>query len=483
MTPDLPGRIDDLAQGRVLCVGDVMLDAFVQGSVKRISPEAPVPVLQVERETQMLGGAGNVARNITALGAQTVFFSVAGDDEAGKKLVAMLGQEEGIEAQLCIEKGRVTTRKTRYIAGFQHVMRADCEVLRAPSVATLDKLLKWFPESLATCQAAVLSDYAKGVVSRELAQGLIQESKRQGKPIVVDPKSRDFSFYAGAYIMTPNLRELALASGVEDIGGNWLEAAKALMKKHHIGHMLVTRGAEGATLVRENGASLDLPARAREVFDVSGAGDTVAAVLAVSLAAGIPLEDACHLANEAAGIVVGKVGTAVVRRTDLKTALHTGDMLSGEAKILSQKEAAERVAQWRRQGKKIGFTNGCFDLLHPGHVSLLRQAKSLCDRLVVGLNTDASVKRLKGESRPVQQEMARALVLASLEAVDAVVLFREDTPLELIQLLEPDVLVKGADYRVDQVVGADFVQRRGGKVELVPLTEGQSTTGMIARIA
>jgi D-beta-D-heptose 7-phosphate kinase/D-beta-D-heptose 1-phosphate adenosyltransferase len=477
--------LEKLPGARVGCVGDVMLDRYIIGSVERISPEAPVPVLHVEREDAMPGGAGNVVRNLAALGARIRFASVIGDDDAGRALQERLSALEGVErAALLIEPERRTTVKTRFLAQGQQLLRADDETAKPlppqQRRALLEAVANWRDASPA---AIVLSDYAKGVLLDGLAGALIELSRAQGALVVIDPKGADFSRYRGANIITPNRHELAIAAGGGVAPGQEAACARALRTRHDLSAVLVTLGRDGMLLIDEKDEALALPADARDVFDVSGAGDTVAATLAAALAAGATLPEAAALANAAAGIVVSKVGTAVVRIAELADASRRSTLRNFEAKVCDRATVAERAAVWRRQGLSVGFTNGCFDLIHPGHVSLLEQAKAECDRLVVGLNTDASVARLKGAGRPVQPEAARATVLASLMAVDAVVPFAEDTPLETILAVRPDVLVKGADYRLEQVVGAKDVQRWGGRVHLARLEPGFSTTATIASLA
>ena len=481
---DLAAAIERLKDAHVLCVGDVMLDRYVYGAVERISPEAPIPVLRMEREAAMLGGAGNVVRNLSALGAHVTFVSVVGNDQAGREISELVAGHEKHEPYLSVERGRMTTIKTRYVAGGQQLLRTDKETLvpLAPSVA--EDLRRVAVGAVADASVIVLSDYGKGVLTPELMRALIDAGRAQKRPVVVDPKGKDFSRYRGATVMTPNRAELAAATGMpvatdEEIAA----AAKKLIGECALESLLVTRGADGMTLFSRAGDAVHLPAEAREVFDVSGAGDTVVAMLAAGLAAGVALPDAARLANVAAGIVVGKTGTAVATADEVFTALHTQDLLADESKIAAHDEALSRIARWRKEGLSIGFTNGVFDLLHPGHVTLLSQAKAACDRLVVGLNSDASVKRLKGPARPVQNESARSAVLASLAAVDLVVIFGEDTPLALIEQIRPDVLVKGADYTLATVVGADVVQRHGGRVILAELLPGHSTTGTIAKLS
>ena len=479
---DLVVLVSRLARARVLVVGDVMLDHFQYGEVDRISPEAPIPVLRVRREDTMLGGAGNVVRNLRSLEADARFVTVTGKDAAGRD-IARLIKKQGVRDAPLIEVERQTSTKTRYIAGVQQVLRADRETTNPLGPKIEAKLIKAVASALRTCQAVVLSDYGKGVLSARATKKIIRLAAKANKTVVVDPKGSDFSRYSGATLITPNRRELAEAVGAEVTSdADVVRAAKRLIKRHRFGAVLVTRSADGMTVVTADGSVTDLAAEAREVFDVSGAGDTVVATVAAALAAGTDLDRAAALANAAAGIVVGKVGTASVFAADLIAALHHRDLTSAEAKVLSQDQVRDRIGQWRRAGLTVGFTNGCFDLLHPGHISLLKQAGRACGRLVVGLNSDASVKSLKGDGRPVQSEAARATVLASLASVNAVVIFAERTPLKLIKALKPDVLVKGADYDIGSTVGADVMKKYGGTVKLAKLEPGHSTSATIARM-
>lgn len=478
---DLARHIASLSRASVLCVGDVMLDRFVYGSVERVSPEAPIPVLRIEREATMLGGAGNVAANLVALGAACRFVSVVGEDAAGLELVRLVAGETGDGGGLVVEPGRRTTVKTRFIGNRQQLLRADAET--AVPIAEAEEVLVAARTGLLTVGAVILSDYGKGVLAGGLPARLIAAAREAGLPVVVDPKGDDYARYRGADVVTPNRKELMQATGLPaDSDAEVEAAARRLIERCGIGAIVATRSERGMSVVTGDGA-VHLAAEAREVFDVSGAGDTVVATLTAALSVGVDLADAARLANLAAGIVVGKVGTAVVRVPELRSALHEQQWRHGEGKVASLEEAVEQAERWRRRGKRIGFTNGCFDLLHPGHIALLNQAKAACDVLIVGLNSDDSVKRLKGETRPVQNEAARATVLASLACVDRVVIFGEDTPEALIRALRPDVLVKGADYTVETVVGAGFVQSYGGKVVLARLVEGQSTTSTIQRMA
>jgi D-beta-D-heptose 7-phosphate kinase/D-beta-D-heptose 1-phosphate adenosyltransferase len=477
---DLADAVPRLARGNVTVIGDVMLDRYLYGTVRRISPEAPVPILAVERETVMPGGAGNVMRNLTALGVATAFISVVGDDPAGAEITGLIGGQRGVEPWLLVEGGRTTTLKVRYIANGQQLLRADHENTSPIGPRLAERLVRIAADAMAATSVTVLSDYAKGVIGADTAAELVRTARELRRTVIVDPKGPDYRRYAGADIITPNRRELAEATGMPvDSEPALIAAATALRTAHGFGAVLVTRAEDGMTLLDESGPQ-HFPAEAAEVFDVSGAGDTVVATLAAGMAAGLELPAAARLANIAAGIAVGKVGTAAARPEELLAALSAeGSCLR---KILSREAAIEQVERWRRRGWRVGFTNGCFDLLHPGHVHLLEQARAACDRLVVGLNSDASVRRLKGAGRPVQPEAARAAVLASLAAVDLVSIFEEDTPLALMSELRPDLLVKGADYTFETVVGADEMQAWGGRIMLAELLPGHSTTATVARL-
>jgi len=461
-----------------------MLDRFIYGEVERISPEAPIPVLHVRRETAMLGGAGNVVRNLVALGVNCHFLSAVGDDHAGRELAGLIGGQDGVEPTIVAEAERQTTIKMRFLAASQQLLRVDHETSAPLSETGRERIRMTASALLGEVGAITLSDYGKGVLTPPLVRALIEAAVAANKPVLVDPKGSDYSIYRGATIITPNRKELLEATHMP-VGNSEqiVAAARHLIATCGFAHVLVTRSQDGMTLVSATGAIHHLPAEARDVFDVSGAGDTVVAVMAAAVAAGAPVVDAARLANAAAGIVVGKVGTAVVTTDELVAALERAEIAADEAKLVSLDGALARVERWRRRGLRIGFTNGCFDLLHPGHISLLSQARAACDRLVVGLNSDASVRRLKGASRPVQHQVARATVLGSLSTVDLVTIFDEDTPERVIKMLHPDVLVKGADYTLDQVVGADLVRGWGGTVVLAELTPGHSTTATIARMA
>lgn len=481
---DLAKLLQRLGEARVMCLGDVMLDHFLYGEVTRISPEAPVPVFRIVRDTLMLGGAGNVARNLSALTASSAFVACVGDDFAGREVARLLAAEPGVEPCLETLFGRRTTEKSRFVAGVQQLMRADREEVSEIDGAARAAVLATVRARLPGCRVLALSDYGKGLLSPGLLAEVLDLAAAAGVPTIVDPKGRDYARYRGAFLATPNRAELAEATGMPVSGDDEIvSAARHLIASCGIANVLVTRSQDGMTLVEGAGGVRHIPARAREVFDVSGAGDTVVATVAAALAVGGGLFEAAILANLAGGIVVGKVGTATASLAELYAAADAAGGGRGDGKRMGLDHARAAVAAWRDQGLSIGFTNGCFDLLHPGHVSLLGQARAACDRLVVGLNSDASVRRLKGPTRPVQDEDARARVLGALAAVDAVVIFDDDTPLELIRALAPDVLVKGADYTVETVVGADLVQARGGRVLLARLEDGFSTTRTVSKLA
>lgn len=483
MTSSLLACLEKFSDKRVLCVGDVMLDKYIYGDVSRISPEAPVPVLRIKRESNVIGGAGNVVRNLVDLGGLADFIAVVGEDNAGYEVARHLSQSKRISSYLLTCPGRPTTIKTRFVAGTQQLLRADFETSTGIAADIEDQVISRLQLAATDCAIIILSDYAKGVLTERVVKETIQYARGKNIPILIDPKVHDYARYDGATIVKPNRRELAEASGrsietVEDAEA----AARHLIGLHNLNGMLVTLGADGICLVMKEQPAQHFSPKSREVFDVSGAGDTVIATFALALAGGSTYTEAAELANYAGSIVVGKIGTATTTIDDIAHEIVRSHSENNMQSVLQASQAKELVERWRAKGHKIGFTNGCFDLIHPGHISLLQQARAACDKLIVGLNADSSVKRLKGETRPVQNEISRATVLSALSSVDAVVLFEEDTPLELIQTLRPDVLIKGADYTVDSVVGADIVQGWGGKIVLADLIPGQSTTSTISRL-
>jgi D-beta-D-heptose 7-phosphate kinase / D-beta-D-heptose 1-phosphate adenosyltransferase len=479
-------QLAKFSHATVLCIGDLMLDDFIYGDVSRISPEAPAPVIVVRREEKVIGGAGNVARGIATLGANSIFVSVMGEDEAGRLVArAFLDDYPGIETHLMVDPTRPTTRKIRFVSEHHstHLLRADWEIAQPVSAEIERSLINACTGVIPRADAVILSDYAKGVLTPRVIRAVIDAARALGKPIVVDPKGHDYSIYRGATLITPNRKELAdatrLPAGTE---AEIVAAAEELASIADTQAVLVTRSEEGMTLYSSKAGSIHVSSYPVKVRDVSGAGDTVAAVLAVMLAAQADFEAAVRAANAAAAVVVGKRGTATVSAAELRSRLLSPASLAAEEKIIFDWSVLdERLAEWRRQDLRVGFTNGCFDLLHPGHVKLMTAARAACDRLVVGLNSDGSVTRLKGNGRPVQAQHARAEVLAALEAVDLIVIFEQDTPLELIHRVRPSVLVKGADYQIDEVVGRELVEADGGKVLLVELAPGHSTSALVDR--
>ncbi len=469
----------------VLCVGDLMLDEFVYGEVSRISPEAPAPVLAVRRTETKIGGAGNVARNIAALGARCIFVSLTGDDMAGRFLKEELSADALIEPLLVVDRDRPTTRKTRYVSEHfsTHLLRADAEQAAPAPELFEQQLINAAVGALPRADVVLLSDYAKGALTARVVRHVIDEARRLGKPVIVDPKNANLAFYRGATLLTPNRKEFSEATrrrilSDEDIADASIEALRTADAEA----VLVTRSEDGMTLAHRDGQVIHVPAQPARVRDVSGAGDTVAATIAIAVAAKAGWEDALRCAAAAAAVAVSKPGTATVTLAELRRKILPAASLTAEEKIAVSADALDgQLEEWRKEELRIGFTNGCFDILHPGHVRVLTQARAACDRLIVGLNSDASVRRLKGADRPVQEERARAEVLAALEAVDLVVIFEEDTPLNLITTIKPSVLVKGGDYTREQVVGHEIVAAHGGEILLVDILQGHSTTSLVKR--
>ena len=466
---------------KVLVVGDLMLDRYILGEVDRISPEAPVPVLRHAQHYERAGGAANVAMNLVGLGCQAVLAGFWGEDKDKDELAALV-ETAGIDAVGVVTTALPTISKTRIVGRQQQLLRLDIESKEAPGAEDQQRLRERVEGLVSKVHAVVLSDYAKGALSKELCAAVIAAAKVAGIPVLADPKTLDFGKYAGATMVCPNLSELAVATGV---GAEQLEAmlvaGEVEREKHGLKYLTVTMSEKGIRVLWEGG-SYHSPARAREVFDVSGAGDTVIATLAGALAGGLKIETAVDVANLAAGIVVGKMGTVAIAQHELVAALTPSSGIRGGEKVLDSERLAKRVAEWRAGGETIVFTNGCFDLLHVGHVTLLEECRRFGSKLVLGLNSDASVQRLKGPTRPVVGEKERARVMAALAAVDAVVVFDEDTPIEVIRAVRPDVLVKGGDYSVETVVGHEDVIAAGGRVEIVPTVEGFSTTNLVSRM-
>ncbi|HEX7977898.1 MAG TPA: D-glycero-beta-D-manno-heptose-7-phosphate kinase [Gemmatimonadaceae bacterium] len=473
--------IDALARARVAVIGDLMLDCYLHGEVSRISPEAPVPVMRALSERPVPGGAANVAANLAALDVHVHLVGLCGEDEAREQLLGCLAAMGSIDFSGIVSAAdRRTTKKLRIIGERQQIVRIDHEDTAAWSAELEHACINAAIAAIDAADVAVLSDYGKGVCSDALLTAVIHHAARTGKQILVDPKRRDLSIYSGASILTPNRKELSEATGLPCETDD--DAAIAVVQAQTMcdADVLLTRSEKGMSYFPRGGVPIHMPTVAQDVFDVSGAGDTVIAVLAAAVGANVPLLEGMRLANHAAGIVVSKVGTATVTRAELaESFVDDAPAIGEEGRRLEREEATALRWRWAREGLAVGFTNGCFDLLHPGHVALLEQAARTCDRLIVALNSDASVRRLKGPLRPVQDESARAAIIGAMKGVSAVLVFDEDTPRELIEALQPDVLIKGGDYTRDRVVGAEIVEARGGRVVLVDLVTGHSTSNLV----
>ena len=471
----LPDRFAGLS---IWVVGDLMIDEYVSGAVERISPEAPVPVVRAQGSEHRLGGAANVARQIATLGARVSVAGICGEDAAAEQLLRLCAGA-GIDTRAVLRlPGRHTTRKLRVVSHSQQLLRLDWEDVQPCTAEVSAQLLTQLAASDPP-DAIILSDYAKGVLTPETIAGI--RGARGAVPLVVDPKHRDFARYRGATTVTPNLHELEVAAGcsldVADLAGI-AAAARTLMASAGLESMVVTLGNHGMLVVPAAGAETAVPAMRHDVYDVTGAGDTAIAVLTLALAARAPLMQAAPLANAAAGVSVSLVGAVAVSAASIRDALAAHP----DGKLLSRHELAARAATWRTEGKRIVVTNGCFDLLHAGHLALLSQAAKQGDVLVLAINSDASVRRLKGSERPLVPQAERAALLAALTFVDAVTIFEEDTPLQVLEAVRPHVLVKGGDYQPSEVVGRELVEAAGGRVVIVPLTPERSTSSLVARI-
>lgn len=466
-----------------MVVGDLMLDRHIWGVVSRISPEAPVPVVRQSRQTEAPGGAANVAANLAQLGLEVTAAGFIGDDHEGERIRELL-EGVGVETRGLVQvAGRATITKTRIVGGHQQMLRVDVDDLNAIPAgvcasfqAGLEELVRERPH------VVVLSDYAKGTLPPAVCRSVITHARDAGIPVFVDPKGEDYEKYADATALCPNLAELALATRTpardcEQV----LRAGEALRTRIGVERIVVTQGEEGMMLIARDGVRR-FPTRRREVYDVAGAGDAVIAIIAGGVAATLDFDDVLRLANLGAGMVVGKVGAAAVSRSELLEELESPGLARLESKVCSRTQLGRRVSGWRSRGERIVFTNGCFDLLHAGHVVSLESARRLGDRLIVAVNSDRSIRALKGASRPLVQEADRARVIAALGSVDAAVVFDEDTPAALIRMVRPDVLVKGQDYREEDVVGATDVKSWGGEVVLLPLLDGRGTSSLVSQV-
>jgi D-beta-D-heptose 7-phosphate kinase/D-beta-D-heptose 1-phosphate adenosyltransferase len=470
------------ADVRALVIGDLMLDEYLWGKAERISPEAPVQVVEVVSEDLRLGGAGNVVNNLIALGCGVTVCSAIGDDDSGGVLRGFLqGMGANIDG-IFTDPARKTAKKTRVVASNQQIVRIDRETKNGIDSDLEESIIAYLRHAGRDHQVFVVSDYLKGVLTPRVLRAIIDTGRELGIPVVVDPKGDDYRKYRGATIITPNRKEAEQAARLPIIDQDSLcVAAGRLLDDLELSALLITRSEAGMSLFHRSGEALHIPTVAREVFDVTGAGDTVLAVLSLGLAAGLSPADASRLANTAAGIVVGKVGTSTVSPLEIMEEAGRGHRDS-DVKIKNLDVLVSLVEAEKRRGRRIVFTNGCFDLLHVGHVKYLQKARSFGDLLILGLNSDVSIRRLKGEKRPLIGEDERAHILAALDCIDYVLIFEEDTPLRIISALKPDVLVKGGDYTIDGVVGREVVEASGGRVELVSFVDGKSTTNIIEKI-
>lgn len=468
-------------KAHALVIGDVMLDRYLIGDVSRISPEAPVPVVLLKQQDERAGGAANVGANLALLGIHTEILGLIGQDAEGKSLSDLM-QQSGINTDhLITDAKRPTIAKTRVLGGHQQMIRIDQESQATLSSEQQALIIKACDKALSAKPALViLSDYAKGLLSETVCQHVIQACRKTNTPVLVDPKGIDYSKYTGATGLTPNKKETAEACMTNTQDENLTAKATQLKNDLELDFLAVTKGDEGILLIDDTTHLLS--ATAKQVFDVSGAGDTVIATLAAGIIHDLSTLDSLRLANTAAGVVVGKVGTKPISKHELVEAMTNEQSKVQAHKVSTFEELMEKVALWKNTEQKIVFTNGCFDLLHAGHVTYLEAAKNRGDKLILGLNTDRSVSALKGPSRPVVNEKDRARVLAALEAVDAVILFDEDTPLDLINAIKPNVIAKGSDYTADQVVGGKEVESWGGEIALIDLVEGRSTSNIIKKM-
>jgi D-beta-D-heptose 7-phosphate kinase / D-beta-D-heptose 1-phosphate adenosyltransferase len=476
--------LDRFADCRVAVIGDLILDCYLHGAVSRISPEAPVPVVRSISEEVVPGGAANVAANIATLGGLVDIVGPTGQDSARDSLIARLHSLGAVDTSGMIAvAGRPTTRKLRVLGARQQIVRVDEEDSSPFETDVEDRLLEAAIRAVDRANVVILSDYGKGALSTRILREVIARCKASQKNVLVDPKRLDLAAYRGATILTPNRKELTAATRLPCESDGEARVAAAAAQEACSANILLTRSEKGMSYFPLSGAPIHLATVAQDVFDVSGAGDTVIAVLAIALGTGLSILESMKLANHAAGIVVAKVGTACVTPDELCASL--GSELASasvnDGRHISREQAIAQRWAWAGEKLTVGFANGCFDLLHPGHVSLIKQAAATCDRLIMALNSDASVQRLKGPSRPIQNEESRAAVMGAIKGVSAVVIFDEDTPLELIKALQPDILIKGADYTEDKVVGAEIVRARGGRVVLAELAAGQSTSNLVAK--
>jgi len=483
MYKHLYSEITKLTGHRVLCIGDIMLDRFIYGNVSRISPEAPIPVFHEKRMETTLGGSGNVVRNIVSMGGNVDTIFIVGKDQAGYDLTEKLSEMPEVSPYVITDKTRPTIIKTRFVCEGQQMLRSDREDISIIDKKIENQILLSIKGAIEDCDVVILSDYAKGILTDKIISQTIKLGREKNKPVLIDTKGRDFTKYKNAHFLTPNRKELKEATGMEiKTVEDAYKASNLLIEKCELDGVLAKLGKDGLALILKDKPIEHFETKAREVYDVSGAGDTVVATMALAMAGGLSISDSSALANLAGSIVVTKTGTATTTQSELQSEIMKDQSRFSESKIMSTKEITEVAKDCKNKNKKVGFTNGVFDLLHSGHLSSINQAKRNCDFLIVGINSDASVKRLKGDDRPIYSEEERALVLSALSNVDAVVIFNDDTPYDIIKTIKPDVLIKGSDYKVEEVVGYDLVQSWGGKVVLADLIENKSTTNTVEKL-
>ena len=465
----------EIKNTNVLLIGDVMLDKYVFGKVTRISPEAPVPVFLSAHHKHVLGGAGNVFNNFFTLGVKSTFITIVGKDEAGKEVKKLIRKNSLKNIYIYEDTKKITTKKTRYLANNQQIIRVDHEDKIILSKNAKNFIISNFKKNISSCNVVVISDYDKGVITKPLIETLIKIARNFKKPVIVDPKNKNFAIYNNVYLVTPNQLEASKITGLDCHTNKEVEiCAKFIIEKYIINNVIVTRGEKGLTFVNKK-KTVHSPTRKIEVFDVSGAGDTVLAILAISISSKIEIENVLFYANKAAGIVVGKIGTSTITKKEMfkKDTFHKKD------KILNLKELKKRVVEDKEKDLRIGFTNGCFDILHYGHISYLEKSRQLCDKLIVAINSDRSVEKLKGKNRPINNQLSRAKVLAALHFCDYIIIFNEDTPLSLINTLRPDLITKGGDYKIKDVIGSKELLKWGGETKILPYLKEFSTSKII----
>ncbi|MBL42891.1 MAG: D-glycero-beta-D-manno-heptose-7-phosphate kinase [Rhodospirillaceae bacterium] len=463
---------------KILCIGDIILDRFISGEVDRVSPEAPIPIINVQKNKDILGGVGNVVANISSLGAYSEVISCIGDDPEGLVIKNLVNSLPNTKSKLYLDKTRISTSKERYVSGSQHLLRVDREDKREIDKKLEEKIKNSIKNLIGKFDIIILSDYGKGFLTKSLTKEIIKNAKKKNISVIVDPNGNDYSKYYGCDIITPNKLELSLASNIDCHNDKAInKAAKKIQSENKINYILVTRSDEGMSLFKPSGRVMNLKSEAKEVYDVSGAGDTVVATLAIILGTGGDIESASTVSNCAAGIVIAKFGTSVLRKSDLLNV--TSRYIS---KINNIENALEIISDWKKNNLSLGFTNGVFDILHEGHIASLSFCKDNCEKLIVALNSDKSVKALKGSGRPINNENFRSKIIALLEIVDLVIIFDESNPLKIIKKISPDFIFKGSDYSLNEIIGRNFIESYGGKVILTPYIKGKSSSKIIKKI-